>query len=166
MDLKLFFLTTALVILVKGLPPVAPRSPSGQLLPRSQTTYSDRHPARGFDSELIKGILNIISKISPFDDVIDAVTDLLTFGEEMIAFLVGIDTDENDLEGDKCADVTIIFARGTAEVGNVGILAGPPLFEAVAHVLDGKTLGVQGVHYDANVDGFFAGGNKNGSKTM
>ena len=46
----------------------------------------------------------------------------------------------------ECVPVTAIFARGTIEPGNVGLLAGPPFFDALSAQLGGK-LGVQGVPY-------------------
>lgn len=46
-----------------------------------------------------------------------------------------------------CAPVTIIFARGTLETGNIGLLAGPPFFEALSIELGSGNLGVQGVPY-------------------
>ncbi len=47
----------------------------------------------------------------------------------------------------KCAKVTVIFARGTIEPGNVGYLAGPPFFDALAAIIGGANLDVQGVPY-------------------
>ena len=46
-----------------------------------------------------------------------------------------------------CAAVTIIFARGTLEPGNIGLLAGPPFFDILSAELGGGNLGVQGVPY-------------------
>ena len=46
----------------------------------------------------------------------------------------------------ECAPVTAIFARGTIEPGNIGLLAGPPFFDVLSAQLGGK-LGVQGVPY-------------------
>ena len=44
-----------------------------------------------------------------------------------------------------CRPVTVIFARGTTEPGNVGLLAGPPFFDALDTVLGADNVGVQGV---------------------
>ena len=46
-----------------------------------------------------------------------------------------------------CKPVTIIFARGTLELGNIGLLAGPPFFDALALLIGGDKLSVQGVPY-------------------
>ena len=46
-----------------------------------------------------------------------------------------------------CAAVTVIFARGTLEPGNIGLLAGPPFFDILSTELGGGNLGVQGVPY-------------------
>ncbi|KAK0722000.1 cutinase, partial [Lasiosphaeria miniovina] len=64
-----------------------------------------------------------------------------------------------------CADVTIVFARGTNEAGNVGGLIGPEFFDAVARRLKsnakgtaGALLAVQGVAYEAKTATYFLGG--------
>ena len=46
-----------------------------------------------------------------------------------------------------CAAVTVIFARGTLEPGNIGLLAGPPFFDILSAELGSGNLGVQGVPY-------------------
>jgi cutinase len=50
-----------------------------------------------------------------------------------------------------CSDVTLIFARGTTEVGNMGTCVGPQL--AVALRAQIPSLSVQGVDYPANSAG-------------
>jgi hypothetical protein len=72
---------------------------------------------------------------------------------------------QNGLSG-PCKPVTVIFARGTTESGNVGTVAGPPFFQALASRVGGGSLAVQGVNYPANVAGFAAGGDVAGSRTM
>lgn len=72
---------------------------------------------------------------------------------------------ENGLSG-PCKAFTVIFARGTTESGNVGTLAGPPFFEALASRVGPGNLAVQGVDYPASVAGFLEGGDPTGSKTM
>jgi hypothetical protein len=46
-----------------------------------------------------------------------------------------------------CRDVTVIFARGTIESGNIGTYAGPAFFTALAEEIGSDKLGVQGVPY-------------------
>ncbi|KAJ6500959.1 cutinase [Mycena sanguinolenta] len=65
-----------------------------------------------------------------------------------------------------CADVMVVFARGTTEPPPIGIVAGPPLETALKTALGGKTLSFQGVHYPASIPGFLEGGDPQGSKTM
>jgi cutinase len=74
------------------------------------------------------------------------------------------DTD-NGLSG-PCKAYTVIFARGTTETGNVGTVAGPPFFQALASRVGAGNLAVQGVSYPADIPGFLAGGDAAGSKTM
>lgn len=62
--------------------------------------------------------------------------------------------------------VSVIFARGTTESGNVGTVAGPPFFQSLAKSVGAQNLAVQGVPYAADVPGFLAGGDKTGSTAM
>ena len=71
----------------------------------------------------------------------------------------------NDLGG-ACKPVTIIFARGTTELGNVGTFAGPPFFNALGHVIGDSNIAVQGVNYPASIAGFLAGGDAGGASTL
>jgi cutinase len=71
---------------------------------------------------------------------------------------------QNGLDG-ACKGMTVIFARGTTEAGNVGSVAGPPFFQALSTKVGGD-LAVQGVDYPADIPGFLAGGDANGSKKM
>ena len=49
-----------------------------------------------------------------------------------------------------CTDMTVIFARGTGEGGNVGSVAGPPMFKAIRQKLGNNRVTVQGVDYPAD----------------
>lgn len=71
---------------------------------------------------------------------------------------------QNGLTG-ACKGMTVIFARGTTETGNVGTVAGPPFFQALSAKVGGD-LAVQGVDYPADIPGFLVGGDVAGSKTM
>lgn len=63
--------------------------------------------------------------------------------------------------------MTVIFARGTTETGNVGTVTGPPFFASLATAIGGAdNLAVQGVDYSADIPGFLAGGDAKGSATM
>jgi cutinase len=68
----------------------------------------------------------------------------------------------NDLSG-SCKPVTIIFARGTSELGNVGSLAGPPFFNALGAIIGNDKIAVQGVNYPASIPGYLVGGSPIGS---
>jgi cutinase len=68
-------------------------------------------------------------------------------------------TSENDVKTNGCCkDVTIIFARGTGESGNVGSVVGPPFFNALKRKLGCDRVAVQGVDYAASVIGNMSGG--------
>lgn len=62
-------------------------------------------------------------------------------------------TTENGLTTDSCKALTVIFARGTNEPGNVGDIAGPPFFSALRSDLGTDKVTVQGVDYGATVFG-------------
>lgn len=71
--------------------------------------------------------------------------------------------------GSACRDITVIYARGTTQAGNVGDVGseGPTFFNAIASRLGGTSrLAIQGVTYPASVFGFLAGGDAAGATTM
>lgn len=76
------------------------------------------------------------------------------------------DTRNELTDGSACKSVTVIFARGTTESGNVGTLVGPPFFSALVTSIGAENLAVQGVNYPADIAGFLAGGDAAGSKKM
>lgn len=118
----------------------------------------------------VNEVLAYIADLFPVNMILADVTDVITDADEVLATLLGWDTSEDDLtKGSSCADVLIVFARGTAEPGDVGALVGPPFFEAAESQLKavGKSLAVQGVDdYDASVEGFLEGGDPDGSQRM
>ncbi|EKG20767.1 Cutinase [Macrophomina phaseolina MS6] len=65
-----------------------------------------------------------------------------------------------------CKAMMVIFARGTTEPGTLGLIAGPPLQAALKAKMGGGNVQFQGVDYPADVPGFLAGGDAQGSKTM
>lgn len=85
-------------------------------------------------------------------------------GPELEARQLGGATTRSDLVDGKCGSVMVVFARGTTETGNVGQVAGPPFFDALA--AKAPDLAVQGVDYAASVGGIIQGGDKAGTATM
>ncbi|KAL2076206.1 hypothetical protein VTL71DRAFT_1149 [Oculimacula yallundae] len=73
---------------------------------------------------------------------------------------------QNGLSAGNCKAMTVIFARGTTEQGNVGTLSGPPMFDALSKMVGPNNLAVQGVDYAADIPGFLAGGDAKGSAKM
>ncbi len=65
-----------------------------------------------------------------------------------------------------CADVTVIFARGTGEASPIGSLVGPPFRTALQGAIGGRSLNFVGVDYPASIGGFLEGGDPNGARTM
>lgn len=76
------------------------------------------------------------------------------------------DTLNGLVDGSPCQALTVVFARGTLESGNVGSFAGPPFFQALASRVGAVNMSVQGVDYPAVSEGFFSGGDPGGSQTM
>ncbi|OAL53408.1 cutinase-domain-containing protein [Pyrenochaeta sp. DS3sAY3a] len=77
-------------------------------------------------------------------------------------------TTQNDVtNGGACKAMTVLFARGTTEAGNMGSIAGPPFVSAIGKMMGGAAnVAVQGIEYPADIPGFLAGGDKGGSTLM
>ncbi|KAI4678326.1 uncharacterized protein J4E88_006847 [Alternaria novae-zelandiae] len=75
---------------------------------------------------------------------------------------------QNDVKsGGGCKPMTVLFARGTTELGNMGSIAGPPFAIALGAMMGGAgNVAVQGIQYPADVPGFLVGGDKGGSQLM
>ncbi|KAF9737718.1 hypothetical protein PMIN06_002341 [Paraphaeosphaeria minitans] len=72
-------------------------------------------------------------------------------------------------DGKACRPISIIYARGTGQQGNVGDsqAVGPLFFNNLASRIGGTSkLAIQGVTYSASVAGFLAGGDSAGTTTM
>ncbi|KAF2440484.1 carbohydrate esterase family 5 protein [Karstenula rhodostoma CBS 690.94] len=52
-----------------------------------------------------------------------------------------------------CTGLTVIFARGTSEMGNVGTISGPPMFKSLRSKLGDGKVTIQGVTYPADAAG-------------
>ncbi|KAH7093019.1 cutinase [Paraphoma chrysanthemicola] len=114
----------------------------------------------GFPSGPLNQLLRLFSTLPQGAVALDAVGKIITPLTQVLADSKGIETTRNDLaNGAPCAAVTVVFARGTTEPGNVGLFAGPPFFDALSEQLEDSSLAVQGVEYPAT----FASFNQNGT---
>ena len=115
----------------------------------------------------LNDFLNLLLDYLPaVDGTINAVAGILTTFEAFLAALTREPTTYNELSG-ACKPYTVIFARGTTEPGNVGILVGPPFFDALDMQAGAANIVVQGVNnYAASVEGYLSGGDARGSADM
>ncbi|KAJ5930921.1 cutinase-domain-containing protein [Penicillium verhagenii] len=65
-------------------------------------------------------------------------------------------------ENSTCEPLTLIFARGTGELGNMGTVIGPSLATELQTLTDSKVT-IQGVNYDASIAGDATMGEDGGS---
>jgi hypothetical protein len=93
---------------------------------------------------------------------IEGVCGVITDGENDLSDAFGITMTEDN---SGCSDVTLVFARGTCDPGNVGALVGPPFIDALQSALGSQSLGVQGVEYPASVEGYLSD-DPTGGQTM
>jgi hypothetical protein len=112
---------------------------------------------------LINSILLAVGNLPGIGGAIDTLSAGLTTLEQGLATALGIQTEEDQLS---CVAMSVIFARGTTEPGNVGVLTGPEFFTALEATVGAQNLAVQGVDYSASIDGFLEGGDPAGSQTM
>ena len=78
------------------------------------------------------------------------------------------DVERNELTnvaGVGCKPITVIYARGTIELGNVGDLVGPPFFNDLYGLIGADNIAVQGVDYPATIAGYLIGGDPGGAQT-
>ncbi|KPM40477.1 hypothetical protein AK830_g6084 [Neonectria ditissima] len=163
----LIALAMHLIVLVDGLPAMA----NSELMVRQErATVDDLElelrqdipgPLSKFPSGPLNQLLKIISSLPEGEEALDAVGKVLTPLQQLLADAVDIDTTRDDLARNApCSDISVIFARGTTEPGNVGLVTGPPFFDALSAQLGNTSLTVQGVEYPAT----FAGFNLNGTE--
>ena len=119
-------------------------------------------------SSLLSGFLLCIAAFAspvPSKDLQTAAA-LTTFGANRHTIMKRQD-DWSDTRSElsECKPVTVIFARGTIELGNVGSITGPPFFNALGDLIGDDKVAVQGVDYPANIQGYLTGGDKGGAGT-
>lgn len=88
-------------------------------------------------------LLAKILDIYPLNVIVDDLEAFLTDTLQDVADEVGVETTLN--AGATCANLTILFARGTEEPGNVGVITGPAFFQAVEDKVGGS-VAVQGTN--------------------
>lgn len=97
-----------------------------------------------------------------------APTSFVETGAHLVRRNYTADTSNQLTDGTACRAVTVIYARGTWEDGNVGSTdeVGLETFNNLAAIVGEDNLALQGVDYPANVVGFEQGGDPDGSLLM
>lgn len=115
----------------------------------------------------LNAFLTVLLEYLPaVDATINAVAGILTNFEALLVDVLGVPITYNQL-GSGCKPYTLIFARGTTEPGNVGILVGPPFIDALDAAVGSGNLLIQGVNnYAATIAGYVAGGDAAGSANL
>jgi cutinase len=131
-------------------------------LPVPSSPSSDSLLSRDLNSFLAE-----IALLFPFSGAITDISNLVTAAGALLASITSTQTTRNDLvSSSACAAITVIFARGTTEPGNVGVLVGPPFFNALESLVGAENVALQGVDYPASVEEFLTGGDATGSQAM
>lgn len=151
------FALFALPILVLSLP--LAQNTNGNVT--ETTGISSNFGTSADGSSVVNSILAAIGSLPGIGTAITDISGALTTLEAGLTTLLGVQDNENGA----CAALTVIFARGTTEPGNVGVLAGPEFLTALQSML-GSSVTMQGVAYAASVEGFLEGGDPQGSQTM
>lgn len=115
-------------------------------------------------SNPINGLLAGLGMVPIIGQSVTTISGVLTDFESVLAKTLNVDVTENGVS--RCKDMTVVFARGTTEPGNVGLVTGPPFFDAITSIIGAKSMEAQGVEYPASIEGFLQGGDATGSQTM
>ncbi|KHN93842.1 Cutinase [Metarhizium album ARSEF 1941] len=100
----------------------------------------------------LNNFLALIVESFPVDVPVNGICQALGVGETVLAAAFGLNINANSRG---CADVMVVFARGTCDPGNVGALVGPPFLNAVKKAIgSSNSVTFQGVEYPASVDGY------------
>lgn len=116
----------------------------------------------------INDILAWITSLFPVNVTLEAAASVIEAADTALATALGYMTTYEQLSNGQCGDVTLIFARGTDEPGNVGALVGPEFYAALEGAVgSGTSVVFQGVDdYDATVTEYLEGGSTTGAADM
>ncbi|KAH6647845.1 cutinase [Truncatella angustata] len=107
-----------------------------------------------FSTSIVPLVLVTSAFSSPIS-VDSIVTDRTTDSFEEAVYENGLDARQsasltaNEFTNGGCKSVVLIFARGTAQLGNLGATPGLQLYNQIKSALGASTIAVQGVNYDA-----------------
>ncbi|PSR73534.1 cutinase-domain-containing protein [Coniella lustricola] len=163
------FTTTATLLLFPLLALRACASPITTAVPTIASTTTTSTTAL-LPRLSVNSILALISELFPASIALSASATLIEAEDTLLADALGYTTTYNQLtsSGATCGDVTLIFARGTDEPGNVGALVGPEFYAALQTAVGAATtVRFQGVNdYAASVTEYLEGGSTEGATNM
>ncbi|PFH58583.1 hypothetical protein XA68_13485 [Ophiocordyceps unilateralis] len=102
-------------------------------------------------ANLVNKLADFFLDLPQFDYPVQGVCSLVAKRQQTMADEKKVQTTRTD----SCGAITVIFARGSCEPGNVGISAGPPFFEALQNALGNRgRVAVNGLTYSADFKDF------------
>ncbi|TLS27308.1 hypothetical protein PpBr36_04277 [Pyricularia pennisetigena] len=114
-------------------------------------------------------LVRVVATLSAFTSVSAAPGIATSFIRGLVpAKLYSGDSSNQLTDGTPCRAITIIYARGTTQSGNIGNSksVGPITFDALAKIVGPNRLAVQGVDYKASFLGYAEGGQPKATDKM
>ncbi|KAK4188749.1 cutinase-domain-containing protein [Podospora australis] len=107
-----------------------------------------------------------IAKVYPVESLIENLEDSIAGAQRRLTKIFHLTTTEDIPRGTPCADITVLFARGIKEDGNLGALVGPAFVNAIRKKAGNRTVAVQGTNYPSTIQGYLQGGDPFGGRRM
>lgn len=127
-------------------------------------------PAAHVHAFNLNALLTTIDTLFPGNIAIRTADTVIGSLETAVGHVLHLQTTRDDVAAGRCGDVMVLFARGTAEPGNVGAIIGPEFLDALtAAVGRGGVVAFTGVnesYYPASIADYFSGGSESGAQQL